>query len=322
VLYQSNIHIHRMSFHVSNCSSNRIDHDHDHDEWWEEWIENDSDISNESTSSLDGLRKIHDVCSCDFFNENDAMSKGRFFQVCCFTWMQDFLRIITDGDDNLSKSNNNIKIKITPKMLWKILKQIYISGCKEKAGIIKWILPDPSVMTALKLTDSNNDCDYDDNNDNNNNNNIDMRYTSFLMEFWRELFQMCENNGSVVSSSSSSSQDESAVIDENTKRPSKRRRLGLHRSSSVVGFTSLLKGRYKLPAVYLLVSLLKETGVASDWDRLCVLAHGLPTIFKTFAESDIRAGLALVGLAGISTGKPITGLSTSTLFTTYLSRVE
>lgn len=149
-----------------------------------------------------------------------------------------------------------------------------------------------------------------------------MRYTSFLMEFWRDLFQMCDNNGSAVSSSSSSSQDESAVIDENTKRPSKRRRLGLHRSSSGVGFTSLLKGRYKLPAVYLLVSLLKETGVASNWDRLCLLAHGLPTIFKTFAESDIRAGLALVGLAGISTGQPITGLSTSALFTTYLSRVE
>lgn len=297
-----------MSFHVSNSSSNRIDHD----EWWEEWINNDSDINNESTSSLGRLRKFHDRCSCDFFNENDDISKGRFFQVCCFTWMQDFLGIIIDGDDNLSNT------KITPKMLWKILKQIYTSGCKEQAGIIKWILPDPSVMTVLKLTDSNNDYDDDDN----NNNNVDMRYTSFLMEFWRDLFQMCDNNGSAVSSSSSSSQDESAVIDENTKRPSKRRRLGLHRSSSGVGFTSLLKGRYKLPAVYLLVSLLKETGVASNWDRLCLLAHGLPTIFKTFAESDIRAGLALVGLAGISTGQPITGLSTSALFTTYLSRVE
>jgi hypothetical protein len=305
-----------MSFHASNSSSNRFDHD----EWWEEWIKNDSDINNESRRSLDRLRKFHDGCSCDFFNENDDISKGRFFQVCCFTWMQDFLGIIIDGDDNLSNSNNN-NTKITPKMLWKILKQIYISGCKDKSGIIKWILPDPTVMTALKLTDSNNDYDYDDNN--NNNNNVDMRYTSFLMEFWRDLFQMCENNGSAVSSSSlSSSQDESAVIDENTKRPSKRRRLGLHRSSSGVGFTSLLKGRYKIPAVYLLVSLLKETGVASNWDRLCVLAHGLPTIFKTFAESDIRAGLALVGLAGISTGKPITGLSASTLFTTYLSRVE
>lgn len=301
-----------MSFHVSNSSSNRIDHD----EWWEEWINNDSDINNESTSSSGRLRKFHDRCSCDFFNENDDISKGRFFQVCCFTWMQDFLGIIIDGDDNLSNT------KITPKMLWKILKQIYTSGCKEKAGIIRWILPDPSVMTALKLTDSNNDYDDDDNDNNDNDNNVDMRYTSFLMEFWRDLFQMCDNNGSAVSSSSSSSQDESAVIDENTKRPSKRRRLGLHRSSSGVGFTSLLKGRYKLPAVYLLVSLLKETGVASNWDRLCLLAHGLPTIFKTFAESDIRAGLALVGLAGISTGQPITGLSTSALFTTYLSRVE
>ena len=161
-------------------------------------------------------------------------------------------------------------------------------------------------MNALKLTDHNNH--YSDH-------NIDMMYTACLMEFWRELFQLCEDRSSI-------SLTHESTADDTSKRPSKRRRLGLHSSRSVVGFTSLLKGQYKLPVVYLLVSLLKETGVASDWDRLCELAHGLPTIYKTFSENDIRAGLALVGLADISTGKPITGLSTSVLFTTYLSRIE
>mmetsp|Transcript_37830 Transcript_37830/g.42190 ORF Transcript_37830/g.42190 Transcript_37830/m.42190 type:complete len:1110 (-) Transcript_37830:2301-5630(-) len=276
-----------MSLHVSSSI--------DDDGWWDKFVKNDDDYNN--GSSFGNLRKFHDVCSFDFFNENENMSKGRFFQVCCFTWMQDFLRII-DGD--------SLNPKVTPKMLWKILKHIYISGCKEKSGIIKWILPDPSVMSVLKLTNHNNR--YSDQ-------NIDMEYTDVLMEFWRELFQFCEDGSSV-------SLTHESAVDDTSKRPSKRRRLGLHRSRSVVGFTSLLKGQYKLPAVYLLVSLLKETGVASDWDRLCELSHKFPTIYKTFSENDIRAGLALVGLAGISTGKPITGLSTSVLFTTYLSRID
>ena len=285
----------------------------DGDGWWEEWIisppvnDDDDDRNNAGRTSND-LRKLHISCSRDFFNESDHMSKERFFRMCCFTWMQDFLRIIDDSDSSNSISNLTCN---TPQLLWKMLKKIYIAGTQESSGIIKWILPDPSAMAAVKLTDSDsNGYDYDDTD---TDTNVNIKYTARLMDFWREFFQSYEEGLSVSSHQS--------AADENCKRPSKRRRLGLGRSSSV-GFTGLLKGRYKLPVVYLLISLLKETGAATDWEGLRALAHELPSIFKTFAENDIRAGLAMVGLADIGTGKPMPGLSTSILFTAYLSRIE
>ena len=149
------------------------------------------------------------------------------------------------------------------------------------------------------------------------------------MDFWGELFQYCEDDASAQQQSQSAAADnDDDENNYNNKRPSKRRRVGLlgRSASSDVGFTSLLKGRYKLPTVYLLISLLKETMMGSAnmncWERLRELAHELPSIFKTFAENDILAGLAMVGLADIATGKPMPGLSASGLFTTYLSRVE
>jgi hypothetical protein len=194
--------------------------------------------------------------------------------------------------------------KITYEILWKMLKQIYESGrsTKDCASVIRWILPD---IPHVTFTDSH--C--------NDNQNVGSgkKYKALLMNFWSELFKCCENGSSA---SSKECKDEKKSI-----RATKRRRLEHGRFASV-GFRDLSRGRYKLPAVYLMISLLKETGIAVDWWNLCDLAHQLPSIFKTFAGNDILAGLALVGLANVCTGKPLRELSASALFTTYFSGIE
>ena len=203
--------------------------------------------------------------------------------------MEDFL-LIRGGITN----------EVTYEFLWKVLKQIYESAIKDSSSIVGWILPD---LTHVTSTDSD---DYHDA-------KTDIDYKKLLMNFWMELFKACEGGSLLLS-------DECQINIKN-KRTAKRRRLGHDRFTSV-GFKDLLKGRYKLPAVYLMIYLLKETGIATDWLKLCELARELPSIFKTFAGNDILAGLALVGLADIGTGEPLTGLSAYSLFTTYFSGIE
>jgi hypothetical protein len=168
-----------------------------------------------------------------------------------------------------------------------MLKQTYMDLVKkDEKKISKWIMPRSMEIVNTPVHEYNED----------------IAPMSFYMEFWKELFQKME-----------SSEDPTK---ENV-RPAKRRRLEKYGRGS---FPDLLKGRYKLPAVYLLISVMKSR--AENWQMLHMLAHQLPASFKTLAESDIQTGLALVGLDLISGGGSMEGLSTATLFATYFSEAE
>jgi len=247
-----------------------------------------------SDNTYDGRweKMSHEDCARFFFNESHQITKERFFQVCCRTWMEDL--VIKNGDDT--------KI-VTYEFLWKTLKHLYLCSTKDGSTLIRWILPD---LTIERLTDTQFN-DY-------SNVGIEDISKARLMNFWRELYKCTENESSLDSL-------QERQMDTKSKRSIKRRRLGLNRFTSV-DFKDILKGRYKLPAVYLIVSLMKETGIATDWRKLCDLAHDLPSIFKTFSGNDIYAGLALVGLVDVCTRKPLTGLSVSSLFANYFSGIN
>ena len=201
----------------------------------------------------------------------------------------------------MSKDDNAKNLSY--ELLWNTLKKIYLSGTRDGSSIIRWILPD---LTVERLTDTEFN-DYAGV-------GIEDMSKARLMNFWRELFKYTENE-------SSPGFLEEREMDIKSQRSIKRRRLGLHRFTSV-GFKDTLKGRYKLPAVYIIISLMKETRIATDWSKLSDLAHDLPSTFKTFSGNDIISGLALVGLVGIVTGKPLTGLSVSSLFATYFCGIK
>ena len=236
---------------------------------------------------------VHADCARLFFNESHHVTKERFFRVCCRTWMEE-LFVCTADDTG----------KVTYEFLWKTLTRIYISSknAEDSSSVITWILPD---ISPTSFVDPNSNANHDVGNEG--------KYRASLMNFWSELFKAFDDEYPAAS--------QNYENDKKRKRANKRRRLGPNRFTPL-GFKNLLKGRYKLPAIYLMISLYKQIGIADDWLTLCDLAHKLPSIFKTFAENDILAGLALVGLAEIGTGKLLAGLSASTLITEYFSGIE
>eukprot|EP00531_Pseudo-nitzschia_arenysensis_P017056 CAMPEP_0116121394 /NCGR_PEP_ID=MMETSP0329-20121206/3672_1 /TAXON_ID=697910 /ORGANISM="Pseudo-nitzschia arenysensis, Strain B593" /LENGTH=1444 /DNA_ID=CAMNT_0003615201 /DNA_START=161 /DNA_END=4492 /DNA_ORIENTATION=- len=236
----------------------------------------------------------HADCTRLFFNESHHVTKERFFRVCCSKWVEEFFVCNAETTTN----------KISYTVLWKTLQQIYMS-CRSKedeTNIISCIIPDlsPAVFSDSNFRDAQDVVGNDE------------HYRECLMTFWKELFKASENDSSASQNPENGNE---------SKRATKRRRLGTGRFAPL-GFKNLLKGRYKLPAIYLMISLLKETGKATDWSKLCELAHQLPTIFRTFSENDILAGLALVGLANISTGRLLEGVSPSVLIREYFSGID
>ncbi len=194
--------------------------------------------------------------------------------------------------------------QITYKVLWETLKRIYVSSASKKndyPSLVSWILPDLP-QASLIDPDSNNFQAA----------GADEKYRVRLMDFWRSFFKACEEGSSAPQNNEN---------DQKSRRNAKRRRLGPTRSASL-GYTNLIKGQYKLPAIYLMISLYKDMKVVTDWMTLCELAHQLPSTFKTFVENDILAGLALVGLVNIQTGNLLAGLSASELITGYFSGME
>ena len=187
-------------------------------------------------------------------------------------------------------------------VLWETLKRIYTSSkCtnNDDPNLVSWILPDLPQASLMDLDPNNFHAMQ-----------INGKYKAQLMDFWRDLFNACEEGSSGL---------QNYENNEKTKRPAKRRRLGSTASS---GYTNLIKGRYKLPAIYLMISLYKEIGAATDWIKLCDLAHELPSAFKTFVENDVLAGLALVGLVNVQTGNLLAGLSASDLIWEYFLGME
>ena len=237
----------------------------------------------------DGWREdiTYEDCARFFFNESHEITKERFFQVCCRTWMEDVI-VNKSSDANI----------ITYERLWMGMKRIYLSSKKSKnsSSVINWILPD--LMSQMALNENPNDYYGTE---------TEESFKVYLMGFWMEFYKTCD--------------DRKCEDGEKSSRATKRRRLGFGRFAPA-GYKGLLKGQYKLPAIYLLISIMKEIGLATNWLELCNLAHELPSTFKTFAGNDILAGLALVGLHYISTGNPLTGISLTSLFTTYFAGIK
>lgn len=235
----------------------------------------------------------HSDCARFFFNESHQVTKERFFRVCCRTWMAETFVSNYDTMNNVSYT-----------VLWKTLQQVYLSSRsrEDDTNIISCIVPDlsPAVFSDSNFRDTQDVVGNDE------------HYRECLMAFWRELFKASEIETSASQNHESSNE---------SRRGTKRRRLGPGRFASL-GFKNLLKGRYKLPAIYLMISLLNETGQATDWPKLCDFAHQLPTIFKTFSENDILAGLALVGLDNMSTGRLLEGVTPCALIRDYFSGIE
>jgi hypothetical protein len=288
--------------------------------WWEEWI-----LPESRKRTPKELRSFFNDCAHRFFEEE--MAKGDFFEVCCLVWTIKYLESYPDA---------------SPRSLWSLLKRAYMNGIHpqqqpyvdegedESSGIVQWVLPSPDVLNltemeldvdhSLYASGNVDDATFDD-----------RKCVAYVMEFWKALYEATAPGDSFDASGKSTIStgdfDDSSII-----RPTKRRRTAFSRLQ-FSGAGDLLQGAYKLPAAYLLVSVLKER--AENWDNLRMLAHDLPTLaFKTFSERDIQAGLALVGLQAVSMatnyctkeidsqGCSIQGLSSSELVTVYFSNTE
>lgn len=295
----------------------------DNELWWEEWVRPD----NGKNKTPGELRTFFNDCATRFFDEQ--LDRGDFFEVCCLVWIVKFL----DGFPDSS-----------PRQLWGLLKQAYATGIQppfqkhpanhggkeaDTSGIVQWILPSPEAMDLAKLESDVDEYLYPSANTDDGALD-DRKFVAYMMEFWKTLYQV--TSPSFPLAASGKTIEIPSDGDQPHQRPAKRRRRGFSRFQTS-GAGDLLQGSYKLPAVYLLVSVLKER--AENWDMLRSLAHDLPTMaFKTFSESDIQAGLALVGLQAVSTGTDhsawengsrradIEGLSSSELVREYFSQTE
>jgi hypothetical protein len=256
--------------------------------WWEGWV-----LPASRNDSLDELGTFFNGCANRFFEEE--MDKADFFEVCCLVWTVKFLGDHPDTN---------------PRRLWGQLKRAYITGLQpprqeqpcdgegeeETSGIVQWILPCAETMNVGQLEAEVDGYFYAAHNVD----DIildDRKCIAYMMEFWKRLYDATSPGGPSASSAEMNHGTNDGG-DCPVRRPVKLRRTGFSRFQSC-GASDLLQGKYKLPATYLLVSVLKEH--AESWDMLRALSHQLPTnAFKTFSEGDIQAGLALVGLQAVS----------------------
>ena len=264
--------------------------DFDDDSWWEVFVTDDNNSTDNDTNiqlgfKTDQINQFYNQSSGKFFDEK--MSKKDYFQICCFKYIMDTCCSNNGGGGGDESSQQAIIGRL--QQFWNLLKQSYLNikvhQNQSTINILQWILPDPSVMTVIINDNSNDETTKDS----------IVVVLGYLMTFWKQLYQAYDDDDN--------NDINTSAVNEN-QRPTKRRRLGRYREKNS-GFTSLLKGQYKLPAVYLLiccVSLMKEqqqsssaSAASNDWKTLYKLAHQLPTSFKTFSEIDIQAGLALVG---------------------------
>jgi hypothetical protein len=124
-----------------------------------------------------------------------------------------------------------------------------------------------------------------------------------LVQFWKRFYEICD------------------AKDKDNHRPTKRQRTGYFSASS--SFGNLMKGHYKLPASYLLASIVKDCCCddRQNWQVLHDKVHALlPKYFKTFTVEDVQAGLTLLGLQCMYQGQAMDGLTSSWILQDYLSR--
>ena len=158
-------------------------------------------------------------------------------------------------------------------------------------SIASWVLPHMEPMdlqSDIYSFDNNYDDDNDDLYDD------DLRYLARLGQFWKRFYEACANG--------------------QNSRPINRQR---------TTFGDLMKGSYKVPASFLLATIIKDcccSGELNNWTALHDEVHKLPKYFKAFTVDDIQAGLTLVGLDCCYQGKPMDGLTSPWILREYITR--
>ena len=271
-------------------------------------------------------------------------------------------------------NSDSLPMESFTRQLWRNVKSSYLEGRRQEKSMVQWIVPD--LVTANDSKSSNSSSNGKDKNvrlldliedkmkveygttteegDNSTNTSdsdegekedisTQKVYTACILEFFKMLYDAAE---SPTTTHSSGDGDNNSITNDTkaasaaaamSGRPSKRRRTFYNGSSSAA--TNILSGRYKLPAVYLLTSVLVKQkqqqqqqtqrpqregqtttshgdGRGDDnemsqtssprssllcWTSIRTAAHTVASIFKTVTEQDIQVGLALVGLQYLQT---------------------
>lgn len=178
---------------------------------------------------------------------------------------------------------------VSPGEVWKSVTRCFQQG---NDTMPKWILPSMDPLDLRTNIYTLEEVQEEDDN---------MRYFRRLVQFWRRLYETCNAN--------------------NTGRPKKRRKTG-YISSTSISFGDLMKGSYKLPAAYILVSIVRDCCcVGQNWGTLHEKVHSLiPKYFQAFTVEDFQAGLTLLGLHCIYKRSNIEGLTSTLILQNYVSR--
>ena len=185
---------------------------------------------------------------------------------------------------------------ISPRRMWRSVVRCFPRDHNDNkhATIATWILPQMEQMDLQSVIPSYSQYEDEEEVDD------DMRYLCCLVQFWKRFYEICD------------AQDSS--------RPNKRQRTTYSSSSN---FGNLMKGRYKLPASYLLATIVMDCccSSTSSWQDLHDSVHShIPKHFKTFTADDVQAGMTLLGLKNIYKRQPMDGLTPTRIIQDYLSR--
>ena len=341
--------------------------------WWERFcvVPNESDGGSGGGGGTSGqdndqnykdLTRIHNEASALLFDEK--LPKDQYFRICCLVWI---IQQQQHHHHQQQQQEGGGAIVNTTRELWRYIKSSYLEGRRQETSMVQWILPD--LATTNDSSSSNNNGDKSNGNDIDKNvrlldliedkmkveygttttgdgyltNTRDSEgrgkedtptqkvYTACILEFFRMLYDAAESP--LTTHSASDGNNDTSAAAAVSGPPFKRRRTFYNGSSSAS--TNILRGRYKLPAVYLLTSVLakqqqqrqrqqregQSTTTDGDfvgddneisepssppssllsWTSIRTGAHVIASIFKTVTEQDIQVGLALFGLQYLQT---------------------
>lgn len=341
------------------------DIDFDDSSWWEPLMMMTTKMDHDD--HIHAILRIHNDASALLFDEK-LSKEHYFQICCFVWIQQQQNHYRDNGDyGGSSSSSTNKPVQTTTCQLWHHIKSSYLEGRRQEKSMVQWILPDLNIgdeggegcvnnndvdddKVFLELIEDRMNVQYIDSSvtgrgdGDNDDLPTRMAYTACIIDFFRKLYvATTKSNGTSTASRTIDDGGGSGDDDIATSgRPSKRRRIGLSYQSTSLGSTfyydssnggssattHILKGHYKLPAVYLLISVLlkqqqqqklrreekqRDANNNNDdddnfsppvsslvsWKSLRVSAHAISSIFKTMTEQDIQAGLALVGLQSL-----------------------
>ena len=342
--------------------------------WWEPFcvVPNESDgggggssgggsSGQDNDQNYKNLTRIHSEASALLFDEK--LPKDQYFQICCLVWI-----VQQQRHHQQQQQEDTGAIGNATRELWRFIKSSYLEGRRQETSMVQWILPD--LVAAKDSRSSNNSNDTNRNGidknarlldliedkmkaeygtsttpEDNSTNTRDSEgrgkedtptqkvYTACILEFFRMLYDASESPMTFHSAGDGNNDTTAAAAV--SGRPFKRRRTFYNGSGCAA--MNLLSGRYKLPVVYLLTSVLakqqqqqqrrrqerKSHSTTSNddgradlnensepsslpssllsWTSIRTEAHVIASIFKTVTEQDIQVGLALVGLQYLQT---------------------